>query len=121
MGFHINDTSFLRVIHDTGGELRAQNAVNVVVEFGLRNFPSLDGIFEVFPEEMLKWLLGIEAGGGCFDSAVGAGPVGDDETFEVPILLRTSVSKYLFSQAKSPLTALYEHMTAAGLAMLMPI
>src|ERR1700751_919967 len=35
--------------------------------------------------------------------------------------LSTSVSSHLFSQAKSPLTRLYEHITAAGCPLVTPI
>src|SRR5262249_29576255 len=74
------------VIDDAGGEFGAEDAVNVVVELGLRNLSSLQSSFEFVAEEQAERLFIVEPSGGRFDRAVGGSPVGDDEAWEVPIV-----------------------------------
>src|SRR2546422_2338109 len=38
--------------------------------------------------KMVEGLFMVETSRGCFDRAVGAGPIGDNEAFEVPFLLK---------------------------------
>ena len=62
--------------------------MHVVVEFRKRDFAGLDGLLKLCAVKMVEGLFMVETSRGCFDRAVGAGPIGDNEAFEVPFLLK---------------------------------
>ena len=60
----------------------------MVVEFGRGDFAGLDCLLEIIAVEEFAGLFVIEAGGGSLFRAVGATPVGEHESLEVPVFLQ---------------------------------
>ena len=81
-----------RLVDDAVGEHAAHDAVDHVVEAGLRNLAAEDGLLERLGEEVVvAGLIHVEAGEGGFDGGVGSTPVGEDEAFEAPVVLQDLV------------------------------
>ena len=81
-----------RLVDYAGGEHAADDAVDHVVEAALRDLAAEDGLLERLREEVVvAGLVLVEAGEGGFDGGVGATPIGEDETFEAPVVLEDLV------------------------------
>ena len=72
-----------RMIKQTAGKNRAQNALDVIVQLLLGDFSCLDRLLQSVTIEVLARLLLIEAGVRRLGSGVGSAPVRNYESFEV--------------------------------------
>ena len=90
------DHAFLRGIVDHAcGEHGSKNTPDVVVQFRHGELARLDLPLQRVAVENPAWLLLIEAGSRSLGRAVGRAPVGEDESFELPVSFQ-QIAKQVF-------------------------
>ncbi len=60
---YVDHALFRRIVYDTSGEHRAQDAMHVVVQFGFRNLAGFDGLLEFGTVEDFRRFFLIETCG----------------------------------------------------------
>ena len=84
----IDDEALAGIVDDAGGEHGAQNALHMLIEFGLRNAAGFNSVLVTLLVEEAAGLFVVEAGGRCLLDRVSAAPVREHEAGEIPVLLQ---------------------------------
>ena len=92
---HIHHALVWRIIDYAGSKHGPEDALDVIIQFGFRDFVRLDGFLHGLAVKDFSWLFMIQPCSRCLRCRMCSLPVGENKAREVPVFLQDIVEQVL--------------------------